>query len=223
MQISASGVRNLSRRSLPLIVIGMIAARQGNAQQESPFVRLWATRRLSVEVPRSWVLLDRGARYDLEASSEALDRRLFPNEPREITGTPLAANRVINGQNAAWMNIIVYPDETLTQADTARWSSRDVVSLDGLIRQGLENAIRDGGQAISRWHGTQRLTNRNGLVLFVTHYERTGANGRPSVTGRLARAFAGRDSFTLTTAYISHQDALFRTVALEMIQSLRLG
>jgi hypothetical protein len=162
-------------------------------------------------------------RHDLQAAGEAVARRLVPNEPPERTEVPLAVNRIIGNQAVAWMHVHTYPNETITQRQSAQWSDHEIGLLDALINLGVAPGLAQSGASITRWHGTRRITNRNSMILLVSHYERTGIQDGPSVTAFLARAFASSDSFTLIAGFHSERSAIFRTVVLEMIESLRFG
>lgn len=214
---------SLNRRRLLGLTASVFPTLAGAQDLATSYVRLWATRRISVEVPRSWALLDGNQRIDLSAVAEAIRRRTMPNEPADRSDLPLAANRVVSGQSHAWMNIRTYPDQDVTQAESRRASATEISALDRELRRGLDPAAAQQGWRVESWLGTRRHLSRNGLYVFITNYQRTGISGRPPATVYLARVLAAADSFTLTVAFNTDRAALYQPVAMEMIESLRVG
>ena len=218
---------DLRRRTLGVLALGMggfssVAVAQAPAPN-SPFVRLWATRKISVEIPRSWSLIENNRRIDIDAASDALSRRVRPLDPPLATDLPLAASRYVNNAVVALMNVRTYRDPEMgSQAEVRGWGRSDIDVMNAAIRQGLEQSVTAMGVQILRWDGTTRITNRNGLHILLSLYERSGIGGRLPVTVRLARVLAGMDSFTLTASYVTQQEVLFREVVLTMIESIRM-
>lgn len=83
-------IPSLNRRSLLGVTAAFFPGLACAQDLATSYVRLWATRRISVEVPRSWALLDGNQRIDMSAASEALLRRTMPNEPVDRSDVPLA-------------------------------------------------------------------------------------------------------------------------------------
>lgn len=214
---------SVSRRSLLGLTAAIFPTLAGAQDLGTSYVRLWATRRISVEVPRSWALLDGNRRIDISAAGEAILRRTMPNEPVGRSDLPLAANRVVNSQSQAWMNIGTDPDEVSTQAESRRASATEISAIDREIRRGMDPIAAQQGWRVASWLGTRRHLSRNGLYVFVTNYQRTGIDGRPPATVYLAGVLAAADSFTLTVAFNTDRAVLYQPVAMEMIESLRVG
>jgi hypothetical protein len=214
---------SLNRRRLLGLTASVFPTLAGAQDLATSYVRLWATRRISVEVPRSWALLDGNRRIDISAAGEAILRRTMPNEPVGRSDLPLAANRVVNSQSQAWMNIQTYPEEDLTQAESRRASAIEISAIDRELRRFLDPVAAQQGWRVASWLGTRRHLSRNGLYVFITNYQRTGIDSRPPATVYLASVLAGADSFTLTVAFNTDRAALYQPVAMEMIESLRVG
>ena len=217
---------DFTRRGLGGLALGLAGSgRTAFAQtsvQNSAFLRLWATRKISVEVPRSWTLVNSDLRIDMSAASEAMVRRLRM-ETSPDSELPLAANRQVDGVVWAWMNLRVYRDAQLDSQAAVRAASRsDLAAVDAEYRALVERSAPIVGYQLSRWIPTTRVRSAGGLQILLCHYERTGISGRPPATVRLARVLAGVDSFTLTCAYQTQRDVLFREVALRMIDSLEM-
>ena len=218
--------QRVARRGFGLFTLGMGGlASAASAQPPAPtypFLRLWASPKLSLELPRSWALVEGTQWFRINTSHAAVRRRLTPLTSTEGE-TALQAMCEMDGEMRASMGIRLHPGLDLpSQIEIRELSEPRIVMMDGDILLEINQSLTDAGQRLLRWTRTAKVTTRNEVTFLVSEYQHTGPNGRPPMTTRLARCLAGDGSFSLRVGYETAYAAMFRELALHMLESAEL-
>ena len=201
-----------------LLIAFMFYLLPAGAHAAENFVKIRLPNGVSIDLPRNWIVLSGNQRITLDTAVEsALD---LSNRPHSKSSLPFAANYYTDDKRtAAMVNVRYYPDLTLTQNDANATTSQDVKELDEALRQNVPAGFGSIGMRLISWNGTHK-TKINGLIVFVTEYERGSIKSTGNFRVRLIRVFLSNRSFTLTVSYLVSQEPLLRLITDRIIRSL---
>ena len=215
--------RAFSRRGVGVLALGMgglgLGARAQVMPPNYPYVRMWATPRISVEIPRAWSLGSERQRISIEDRASMLLVGRLSDFPTVV----LAAEHKVADLLQAWMLLRVETDTTLPNQDDARDLVADeILELDVLVRQQTDAAASHTGYRIARWVPTIKHYAGTGLCVLLTEYDANHPDPGRSFTSYITHVLAGGDTFILNCGHPPQQAGSMRNVIFRMINSLDL-
>ena len=184
------------------------------------FVIIHLPKHVSIELPKNWTAISNNQRITLDT---------FVQSKRELAGASdpssdlnFAANYYDDsGNTAAIFNIRYYPDMDVTQEDSRAASKSDTEELDGALKAEMVPAMQQFGMTVLSWMGTKKRS-INGIVAFITEYQRASLRQGSPFRVRLVRVLNGERSFTVTISYREDQEYFLSPISDRVIQSLRI-
>jgi len=209
--------RQLLNIAISILAIHMLLA-SSTAGASSNFVQIGLPNNVSIEIPRNWIVLSANQRITLDSAVES--RLDLSGLKIDASTLPFAANLYDDsGATIGMVNIRFYPGIDLSQADVIASTTNDVIELDKVLKRQALASVKGTGIRVTSWNGT-KLSEINGITVFVTEYTRTARDGVNQFIVRLVRVFASDQSFTLTVSYKDSVEVLVGPITDRIIGSL---
>lgn len=181
------------------------------------FISLRLPTGVSVDVPRTWTVLDSDGRVLIETSVQAIfDLSRLPL----VAGKPLILARS-PAPTYASMNLVVSPGPTETQAELKGLSVAQIRAEDELTREAIKVMSTHAGWRLVEWLGTRRETLDKHLAL-LSEYRRQFP-GKPIVRVQIYAVPLGTESLALTLEYREDERGLWYPVIARIHKSFRVG
>lgn len=197
-----------------IFTVHAVASATGN------FARIKLPKGVSIEIPKNWIALSGSQQITLDSAVESgLD---LSGVKQESSDLPFAANYYDDKGNALGiMNVRYYPELELTQADVQSASAQDVRELDSALKENMMPSMKAFNMTVTSWTGT-RKTVINGIIVFITEYQRSSLKRSGEFRVRLVRVLAADSSFTVTVSYHEASSHLLKPITDRIINSIRL-
>jgi len=210
----------ISKILISIVSAAAIISIQITLHASDNFVRVSLPRGVSIELPKNWIVLSKNQRITLDSAVESgLDLSGIEQEESEL---PFAANYYDDKQNTIGiLNIRYYPQLDITQEDARSATLQDIEEIDSALKENIYKPAEVFGMKVSSWNGTQKKF-INGIIVFLTEYQRNSQKGDGEFLVRLVRVFSGNRSFTLTVSYHEKASFLLKPITDKIINSLNL-
>ena len=182
---------------------------------ESNFINIRLQHKVSIEIPKNWMLFDGSQLTTLDAFVEASGKKLSESS------LPFAANLYdADGKTLAIVNVRFYPENPLKQKDCNSLTSGDLVGLDASIKKGQIDVFRELGIDDAVFDKAIRKK-KNGLCIIQhAHSFSTPKDGNKIKEVRL-RIWASPRGFTVTSSYNIRQEYLLKPIVEYILNSIR--
>ena len=221
------------RRSRPARVIVLLfflalarAAAAQTAQEEespqtlqgegSPFVTVFLSHAISIELPRSWRVVAGAAREPLETGAAGdIDLSRMPVPDSHVL---LRANATPSDQPAS-LSVAFLPRAIGNLGQGEELSPDELTAYDQQLRLKVENALRSQGIDLLEWKGTHQ-DRLNGRFALVSEYRRR-SQGFPPMWEQVNALPVDDGMAVLSLAHSEQEGSLWRAVVMRIRSSFR--